>query len=368
MEPVDYINSLNRQLSYLIAFTRSINELDMAGALFQESRGAQDHGWTTTITAYEVFGEMRELGAKKEPLSKAEYRQFLCLYVHLAEAGGIYEVLLNLMGVIQLKPYNLWPFQDLVKVKQVSRRIIGPNANAIFRKLAETATAIGMNKLASLLEITFRDDIRNGISHADYIIWEDGLRLRRRNGGGATLITNNDVFKAFKIGMMFFELFDGLQREARQSFKPARDIIGRFSENQPMLHTVELHENGSFSISTSSPAAQTDAAYDRQKRINDRLGGCVFAAYVIQSTENVLQLLEEVLQAGFDVPLIILQTGDKMFELEKEVNERGLWVDNLAEEFKRDGLLIASPFGFYKCLSIASFESFLPKLENLEIV
>jgi hypothetical protein len=368
LEPAEYINALNRQLSYLIAFTRNINELDMAGALFQESRGAQDHGWTTTITAYEVFREMRELGAKKEPLSKAEYRQFLCLYVHLAEAGGIYEVLLNLMGVVQLKPYNLWPFQDLVKVKQVPRRIIGPNANAMFRKLAETATTIGMTKLSSLLEITFRDDIRNGISHADYIIWEDGLRLRRRNGGSATVITNSDVFKAFNIGMMFFELFDGLQRKARQSFRPARDIIGRFSENPPMLHTVELHENGSFSISTSSPGTQTDACYERQKRINDRLGGCVFAAYVIQSNEKVVQLLEEVLKAGFDVPLIILQTEDKMTELENEISEGRLWVDNLAEEFRREGLLIASPFGFYKFVDVATFENFLPKLDDLEIV
>ena len=41
------------------------------------------------------------------------------LYAQLAEAGGVYESLLNTMQVAQLKAYNLWPFQDLVRVRQL---------------------------------------------------------------------------------------------------------------------------------------------------------------------------------------------------------------------------------------------------------
>jgi hypothetical protein len=367
LEPNDYVRSLNEQLSYLIVYTRAINELDMAGALFQESRGMQDAGWTTTITAYEVFGEMRVLGAKTEPLTTAEYRQLLCLYVQLAEAGGVYEVLLNLMGVIQLKPYNLWPFQDLVRVRQQPRRVIGPNANAMFQRLAESANAIGMAKLATLLEIAFRDDIRNGISHADYIIHHDGLRLRRRNGGNPFTIAHEDVMKAVNIGLMFFELFDQVQQHARRSFRPARHIVGRFSANPPMQHTVEFHEDGRFSISTRSPGPQTDAAYDRQQHINNRLGGRLFAAYVVQISDSVSRLLDEVLRAGFDVLLISLESDQRMEQFEVDVEQYGLWAHDVAGDVGRDGLLVATPLGFRRVLDLASFRAFLPQVDELEI-
>ena len=40
------------------------------------------------------------------------------------------------MRVAQLKAYNLWPFQDLVRVRQERPAVIGPNANAMFSALA----------------------------------------------------------------------------------------------------------------------------------------------------------------------------------------------------------------------------------------
>lgn len=174
-----YLRKLSRQLSYLLAFARQTNELDFAASLSGEFRGMQDAGWATTITAQEVFEEISTHTARSDPRSKAEVRVLLFLYCQLAEAGGVYETLKNLMGIITLKPYLLWPFQDLVRVRQQPSQVIGPNANATFRDLAGKAHAIGMPGLASLLEQAFRDDIRNGLYHADYVIWEDGLRLRR---------------------------------------------------------------------------------------------------------------------------------------------------------------------------------------------
>lgn len=183
MEPQAYVRALNAQFTYLFAYARTINEIDTAAALSGEFRGAQDAGWSTVQTAYEVFGELKALGKKGAPLNKPELRQVLCLYAQLAEAGGVYEGLLNTMRVAQLKAYNLWPFQSLVRVRQEPRAVIGPNANAMFRHLAKVATEIGMTGLAHLLEIAFRDDIRNGMAHADYVLDQEGLRLRRRNGG-----------------------------------------------------------------------------------------------------------------------------------------------------------------------------------------
>jgi hypothetical protein len=196
MEPQAYIRALNIQLTYLFAYARKINEIDAAAALSGDFRGMQDAGWNTVATAHEVFHELKALGSKGAPLTRAELRQMLCLYAQLAEAGGVYEGLLNTMQVAQLKAYNLWPFQDLVRVRQAPRAVIGPNANTMFRRLAEVATAIGMTDLARLLEIAFRDDIRNAMAHADYILVPDGLRLRRRNGGRPMLVSNAEVVAA----------------------------------------------------------------------------------------------------------------------------------------------------------------------------
>lgn len=80
------------------------------------------------------------LGSKGTRLTHAELRQVLCLYAHLAEADGVYEGLLNKMHIAQLKAYNLWPFQSLVRVRTKPHAAIDLNANAVFRRLPEVAT------------------------------------------------------------------------------------------------------------------------------------------------------------------------------------------------------------------------------------
>lgn len=42
---------------------------------------------------------MKALGSKGAPLTRAELRLVFCLYAQLAEAGGLYEGLLNTMQV-----------------------------------------------------------------------------------------------------------------------------------------------------------------------------------------------------------------------------------------------------------------------------
>jgi hypothetical protein len=324
MKAAEYIAELNSQLSYLFGFGRAINELDFAAALFNEFRGMQDGGWSTTITAHQVFSELQALGTHDSGLPLPEYRQVLCLYAQLSEAGGVYEGLLNLFGVVQLKPWNLWPFQDMVRVRSEPRRVIGPNANAMFRRLAETAATIGMRKLAELLASTFNDDVRNGMFHADYIIGNDGLRLRRRNGGQPYVISHAEMGELLTIGVAFFDLFTQMQRKAVESFRPGKRIIGRLSANPPMAWTVEYAEDGSFGISGNSPGAETDAAYERQQKINSYLGGRVVAAYS-DSDAALDDLGSGLAHLGFD-PLSAVVDANSFQELEQEVEKQDLWI------------------------------------------
>ena len=365
MEPAAYLRALHTQFTYLWAYASTINEIDTAAAIAGEFRGMQDAGWSTVQTAHEVFDELKTLGNKGAPLTRPELRQVLCLYSQLAEAGGVYEGLLNTMRVVQLKAYNLWPFQDLVRVRREPRAVIGPNANAMFRHLAEVATAIGMTGLARLLEIAFRDDIRNGMAHADYILGPDGLRLRRRNGGQPVVVSHQQMQDALQIAIFFFELLQAFQQETAETFRPARTIIGRFSQNPPMPWTIELTEDGRFSISSRAAGPQVDAAYERQKRINDRLGGRMVAAYVGPGVDVPPALLTEIAAVGFDVLVVAMETADQYDALVAEVEVHDLW--DPAPNPEAAAVLMATPPGFRRIATGADFRAWLPAVDEIEV-
>ncbi|GHC93024.1 hypothetical protein GCM10007320_43680 [Pseudorhodoferax aquiterrae] len=367
MLPLDYARSLNAQLSYLFHYAKSINEIDTAAATWGEFRGAQDPGWNTMQTAHEVADELKALGSRPEPLSRSDLRQLLCLYAHLAEAGGVYEGLLNVLQVAQLKAYSSWPFQDMVRVRQAPAAVIGPNANAMFRRLSATSLAIGMPKLSELLAVTFRDDVRNAIAHADYVIGADGLRIRRRNGGRPDVVSFDQLFQAIQIAVCFWDLLHQFQRSVAESFRPGRTVVGRFSANPPMPWLLELNEGGGFSIESSAPGPQPDAAYERQQGINDRLGGRMMAIYLAPGAAVPLPLENEIAAAGFDPLVVAMEDTQQLDRLVADVAALRLW-DGAAEPTTgRAGVLMVTPSGFRHILSEDDFRSWLPGVHPLDL-
>lgn len=266
-----------------------------------------------------------------------------------------------------MKAYNLWPFQDLVRVRQAPRAVIGSNANAMFRRLAEVATAIGMTGLARLLEIAFRDDIRNAMAHADYILVPDGLRLRRRNSGQPMLVSNAEVVAALQIALFFFELLQAFQQATAESFRPARIIVGRFSANPPMPWTIELTDDGRFSISSGARGPQVDATYERQKRINDRLGGRMVTAYVGPGLNVPPALLTEISAAGFEVLIVGFKSAAQFAALVDEVEEHGLWDPTPDAGNADNAVLMATPLGFRRISNGAEFQAWLPAVDEVDI-
>lgn len=353
----EFFIALSTELSRLYAFARQMNELDFAGSLGGEFRGMQDAGWATTITAQQVFDELQSYMGRTEPYSVPEMRIALMLYCQLSEAGGVYESLKNIMGVVTSQPYNLWSFKDIVRVRKADKRIIAPNANATFKDLAAKASEIGMKKLAGLLASAFNDEIRNGISHADYVIWTDGLRLRKRNGGYASRLSFEEVGAAITAGVGFFEILQHHNRAAMQSFNPAREIIGKFSLNVPMKHTVFADpERGTFSISTSSPGQETTPEYLRQVEITARLGGRVLAVFPRQDDTTDEGIIRQIEDAGYEPHVVPMDTASRNTLLD-EINAKAMHDDRVA---CADGLLLASPFGFRSVPDIDELEAIFP--------
>lgn len=353
---IDFLNEMARQMGLLFKFSRKMNELDFAASLMHESRGSQDPGWSTTITAHQVFEELKDGLSKGCEYSLRETRVLLLLYGQLSEAGGVYEGLKNMMGLVQDKPFLLWPFKDLVRVKKEPKRVIGPNANSTFRNLASHANTIGMPRLADILAQVFRDDIRNAMFHSDYVLWEDGLRLRKRNGGFAERVSYEEVFQAINIGLSFFHTLNTLTSESMKSFDPPREIIGRFSVNPPMLMTVSYETgSGAFSISGSSPGGSTSPEYLRQETLNKLLGGHMLA--VFRDNENRAEHEPDFSKYGF-APAEIDMSNSRLSELLVQIEEENLF-DDRTKKASAVGLLTLSPWGFRYVSSSADIDDMI---------
>lgn len=326
----EFAQDLDRQLAILFAFAREVNELDLAASLGGEFRGMRDPNWISIQTASEVHDELLAICENKPSLSKPAFRDVLFRYSQLAEAGGFYETLQNIFGIIEGRPYNLWPFHDLVKTKRIPAKVIGPNANAVFRKLATTANNVGMTRLSQLLERAFRDDIRNAIAHADYVIAHDGLHLTNRNGGYPKRLTFEEFNSALNVGMWTYQLLSNWIDATVRSFHPSRSVIGRMSACPPMTWTVKFdQETGAFSMTSESSGVVSDTHLTRKDRIAELLNGRIVRLFAIEGFQKAGELIEAFEEAGIEVPAIALSHA-RWNHLISEICSKELWDQRLS--------------------------------------
>jgi hypothetical protein len=229
-----FFGKAERAFRNLFERARARNELHFALSLNPEFRGEQEAGWSTAADANVAFNEYLAFIEKGEPTS-LKARVALAFYCHLAEASGYYEIPKNMLRVVGGESYNLWPFRDLVEKHKQTGAIIAPNANKVLRDLAGHASALGLSELAEVFRDAFDADIRNGYAHADYIIWKDGIRLRKRNGGVPRKVSWPEFHARFSRGINVFHLVRVLVEEYVASYHPAKTVRARMAENEPEL-------------------------------------------------------------------------------------------------------------------------------------
>lgn len=229
---------------------RDKNELQFAFSLNPEFRGEQDAGWSTADDAHLAFDEYLAFLTKGE-FTSLKARVALAFYCHLAEASGYYEIPKNMLRVVGGQPYNMWPFQNLVETHRKTGAVIAPNANKVLRDLAGHAASLGLSELAEVFRDAFDPDIRNAYSHADYVIWKDSLRLRKRNGGCPRKIPWPEFQAYFDRGINLFHILRQIVDEYVSSYHPARQFRARMADNEPeLLWTIHFDpEKRTFKIS-----------------------------------------------------------------------------------------------------------------------
>lgn len=220
-----------KSLHELLDKARDKNEVQYAFSLNAEFRGSQGPGWNTADEANRAFEDYLGFLEQRE-WSSLKGRVALAFYCHLAESSGYYEVPKNMLRVASGEYYNLYPFQHLVRTHRETGKKIAPNANKVLQDLAGHAEQLGLHNLASIFAEAFDSDIRNGYAHADYVVWDDGIRLPMRNGGIGKIITWNEFKVLLYRGINLFNMIRHIVEERKRAYFPAKKIMGRFYNDE----------------------------------------------------------------------------------------------------------------------------------------
>jgi hypothetical protein len=102
------------------------------------------------------------------------------------------------------------------------RGVMAPNANRIMKDLIGHASELGLSELAEVFRDAFDPDVRNAIAHADYINWNDGLRLRRRNGGQPRVISWDEFDALVRRGLNLFSVIRQIAADC-----PSSEFLGQ---------------------------------------------------------------------------------------------------------------------------------------------
>jgi hypothetical protein len=219
-------------------------------ALMPEMRGMQDAGWNTAHETQHAFHEYLKFLENLES-SRMKSRIALGFYCHVAEASGFYEVPKNMLRISEGQSHVLWPFEHLVQEHRRTGNRIAPNANKVLRDLAGHSKTLGFDALAEVFRDAFDSDIRNAYSHADYVVWTDGLRLPMRNGGYAKRILWDDFTLLFERGVNFFHILQGLISEYVRSYNPPKTLRTSLQDEPEMDWAISYDpKSGRFGITS----------------------------------------------------------------------------------------------------------------------
>jgi len=203
-------------------------------ALMPELRGEQDAGWNTAreaVRAYDEFSALvKSLGSDNPPVRA---RVILAFYAHVAEGSGFYEIPKKLLLTVEGHGNNIYPFRSLVDRHRKTGEVMAPNANRVMKDLIGHASELGLSELAEVFRDAFDPDVRNAIAHADYILWSDGLRLRRRNGGQPRVVPWDEFDALIGRGLNLFSLIRSIVDEYTRSYDPPKTIRSQMTDGEP---------------------------------------------------------------------------------------------------------------------------------------
>jgi hypothetical protein len=192
-------------------------------ASFLRVVGIEDKGWDPYLESRAILDDLYALAKLDLPEDRFSnpnltgWRLALLFYNHIVEMDAPYEVLANLLRFRLRKGYSPNPWYAFLTEgeKRRFRRsgLFPPQKIRILKRLTAEA---GLKKTGAIFDEFYRADLRNAISHSDFIFTDDGFRCRRGNGLSAFEISFGDLDDLLTKAKVFIGTFFGLEREARR--------------------------------------------------------------------------------------------------------------------------------------------------------
>jgi hypothetical protein len=184
--------------------------------------GMEDKGWDPYVESRAVLDDLYALMQFDLPDDKfrdkglTAWRLGLIFYTHVVEMDAPYEVLTNLLRFRLGKGYSPNPYYDFLTPAQKKRF----KATGLFPKqkidIIKQLSADARLETGVIFDDFYRGNLRNAISHSDFIFTDDGFRCRNGNWTAAFEITFEELDNLITKAKVFIGTFFGLEREARR--------------------------------------------------------------------------------------------------------------------------------------------------------
>lgn len=135
-------------------------------------RGLEDPGWDPFENTIEIFESIGKLKVKGEV---QKINLFLWVYGHIIEASEPYEIFANFFRIIDGRRYSITNFPD----KNRGKHKVPQFPPEKIEILTEIANKVNMADCLIPIKEIYDRDLRNGIFHSDYSIYDGGVRVHR---------------------------------------------------------------------------------------------------------------------------------------------------------------------------------------------
>ena len=161
-------------LDELFQAAKAKDEFAYIFALLGINSGMEDAGWQPIAETFMLYRDFAAL-SNAPLLDHTKMRLLLTAYCQITEANYPYHVLYNMLLSIEGKsPPKLFNFLDKY------RGPVPPAVKEKVKEISDKAIALNHAKIKTILDETFNVQIRNAVSHADYILYQNEFRLKHR--------------------------------------------------------------------------------------------------------------------------------------------------------------------------------------------
>jgi hypothetical protein len=154
----------------------------------------QAPGWQPFENTIEIFEKIGKIKTKDDV---TQLNLYLWVYGHIIEASKPYDMIANFLRIIDDNRYSIDIFPDNDRGKY---KIPQSPAQKI-EKLKELAKRVNLESCLNPINEIFNRELRNGIFHSDYSIYDGGVRIRREYLN----LNSDETYRLLNRALAYFE-------------------------------------------------------------------------------------------------------------------------------------------------------------------